>query len=96
MLVFDDKDAGGYRADVYNKNGDLASSVIFDMDYSDIAVSGGRLIIYNSRSCLIYNTMGKKKAEVDFKDDVRLLVPEESVNRFLMLTDTGVSSIKLD
>ncbi len=96
VLVFDDKDAGGYRADVYNKNGELTTSVVFDMDYSDIVVSAGRLIIYNSRNCLIYNTVGKKKAELDFRDDVRLLVPEDRANRFLMLTDTGVSSIKLD
>lgn len=88
-------DNGDYRIDIYNLSGDIVLTQKFDLDYTDIVLTAGRLIIYNDSRCLIYNMRGKKKYDGAFDDPALLLVPTSNERKFILVNRETAQLIKL-
>ena len=94
-LVFknDSKDKQ-YTMEVYTTDGKLKFKENFNIPYTTIKLSGGNILMYNSSQMCVMNSRGVQKylGSVDgtIKDFFKI-----GMNRYLLVLDSGVETIKL-
>ena len=85
-----------YSMDIYDKKGNVVSTILFNTDYENIYFLGNRVVIVDSDECFIYKVDGRKKAELEFADDeIRLMLPTKRYMEFTQVTGTGIRRIRL-
>lgn len=84
-----------YRLDVYHKSGELRQSIEFDIDFRDILFHDDRIIIYNESECRIYSSSGAEKYSGSFDKTVLLLIPQNSMRRYMVVTPDSIDTIEL-
>lgn len=96
VLVYENE-LGDHKfiAEVYDDEGNIVETQGFDMDYSNMALNGELLIIYNSESCQIYNKSGLKKFDGKFTGSAITVIPEDSWSKYLVVYSDGMEEIKL-
>ena len=95
LLFADATGEGKYRLDTYSPKGKLKSSIIFNLEYTDIFYANDMVVIYNSSSALVYRTNGTKKYAGDFKEPVALMIPTKSPVKYTLVTQEAIKSITL-
>lgn len=95
LLFADTTGAGRYRLDTYSSKGNKLSSIIVDLEYTDIFYANDMIVIYNSTSAVIYKSNGKLKYRGDFDDSVALMIPTSSPLKYTLVTPDSIKSIKL-
>ncbi|MBR3306171.1 MAG: hypothetical protein IKI75_02800 [Lachnospiraceae bacterium] len=95
LVYYDRSGEGRYRLDVYNRKGEQESSIILDMEYSDIVFTGDRILVYNASGCVIYTAKGIKRYEGSFSEPVYLCMPTASELKYVLVTGDGISSVQL-
>lgn len=50
-----------YRLELYNTAGNKVSEFGFDLDYTDLQISGDCVIMNNEQECRIYSTAGVQR-----------------------------------
>ena len=95
-LVFHSTDGDNkYRLDVYHRSGELAQSIGFDMEYSDILFHEDQIIIYNESECCIYNIDGVEKYSGQFEKSALVLIPQSGAYRYMIVTPDSVDTVEL-
>ncbi len=95
-LVFNStQSTNRYRLDLYHKSGELRQSIEFDIDFQDILFHNDQVIIYNESECRIYNTNGAEKYSGSFSKSVLLLIPQNSMRRYMIVTPDSIDTIEL-
>ncbi len=95
-LVFHSTDGDNkYRLDVYHRSGELAQSIGFDMEYSDILFHEDQIIIYNESECSIYNIDGVEKYSGQFEKSALVLIPQSGAYRYMIVTPDSVDTVEL-
>lgn len=95
-LVFDStQSTNRYRLEVYHKSGELKQSIEFDIDFRDILFHEDQIIIYNESECRIYNSNGAEKYSGNFPKSVLLLIPQNSMRRYMVVTPDSIDTIEL-
>lgn len=95
-LVFNSTQSSNrYRLDVYHKSGTLSQSIEFDIDFRDILFHDDQIIIYNESECRIYNNSGAEKYSGNFSKTVLLLIPQNSIRRYMVVTPDSIDTIEL-
>ena len=95
-LVFNStQSTNRYRLDLYHKSGELRQSIEFDIDFRDILFHNDQIIIYNESECRIYNTSGAEKYSGSFSKSVLLLIPQNSMRRYMIVTPDSIDTIEL-
>ena len=85
-----------YSMDVYDKKGNVVSTILFNTDYENIYFLGNKVMIMDGNECFIYKIDGRKKAELEFADDeIRLMLPTKRYLEFTQVTETGIRRIRL-
>ncbi|MCR5597121.1 MAG: DUF5711 family protein [Lachnospiraceae bacterium] len=85
-----------YSMDIYDKKGNVVSTILFNTDYENIYFLGNRVVIVDSGECFIYKVDGRKKAELEFADDeIRLMLPTKRYMEFTQVTGAGIRRIRL-
>lgn len=84
-----------YIIDIYNSSGDLKNTLPIDMEYKDIFFVDNYVVIYNASSCMIYNINGNIKYQGEFDDSVILMIPTNSVLRYVLVTQDEIQTIIL-
>ncbi len=90
LIYLDKSGKSKYRMDVYNSKGEVKSNIYFNMEYGDVFLHDDRIVIYNAGECMIYNTGGQLKYKGSFEEPVRLMMPGERKNRYILVTDNGI------
>lgn len=89
----DDKDKQ-YTMEVYTTDGKLKFKEDFNIPYTNIKMSDGNILLYNSSQLCVMNSRGVEKyfGSVDgtIKDFFKI-----GMNRYLLVLDSGVNVIKL-
>lgn len=85
-----------YRLDTYNMSGNKMSSIGFDMDYTDIMYNKDQVIIYGGLKCSIYNVKGEPKFEGMFDKSVNLMIPTNSLYRYLIITGDTMDYVEFN
>ncbi len=95
-LVFNStQSTNRYRLEVYHKSGELRQSIEFDIDFRDILFHEDQIIIYNESECRIYNSSGAEKYNGSFPKSVLLLIPQNSMRRYMVVTPDSIDTIEL-
>lgn len=84
-----------YLIDIYNTSGDLKNTLPIDMEYQDIFFNDDYVVIYNAASCIIYNINGNIKYQGDFDESVLLMIPTNSVLRYVLVLKDQIQTIVL-
>ena len=82
-----------YTMEVYNINGQLKFRKNFDIPYTTIKMSGDNIIMYNSSQICVMNNRGVQKYAGSIDGTIRDFF-KIGWNKYLMVLDTGVSTIK--
>lgn len=95
-LVFNNTNGDtAYRLDVYNTEGNIAQSVNFDIEYTDIIFHRDQIIIYNDKECLVYNASGITKYAGEFAKSTSLVIPTSSLYRYVVVTADTIDTLEL-
>lgn len=95
-LVFNSTESSNrYRMDVYNKAGQPAQTIEFDIEYTDIVFHNDQIIIYNETTCLVYNSSGVQKYAGNFDKSALTLIPLSSGYRYMVVTPDSIDTIEL-
>lgn len=84
-----------YLIDIYNTSGDLKNTLPIDMEYQEIFFNDDYVVIYNAASCIIYNINGNIKYQGDFEESVLLMIPTNSVLRYVLVLPDQIQMIVL-
>lgn len=85
-----------YSMDIYDKKGNVVSTILFNTDYENIYFLGNRVMIMDGDECFIYKVNGRKKAELEFADDeIMLMLPTKNYLEYTQVTGTGIRKIRL-
>lgn len=84
-----------YLIDIYNTSGDLKNTLPIDMEYQEIFFNDDYVVIYNAASCIIYNVNGNIKYQGDFDESVLLMIPTNSVLKYVLVLSDRIQTIVL-
>lgn len=84
-----------YLIDIYNTSGELKNTLPIDMEYQEIFFNDDYVVIYNAASCIIYNVNGNIKYQGDFDESVLLMIPTNSVLRYVLVLKDQIQTIVL-
>ena len=82
-----------YTMEVYNMSGQLKFRKNFNVPYTTIKMSGGNIVMYNSSQICVMNSRGVQKYMGSVDGTIRDFF-KIGWNKYLMVLDTGVSTIK--
>lgn len=96
-LVFSDTTGQGlYRLDVYNSMGSLTGNVFFNMDYTDIIFYKDQVVIYNDNEIQMFTVKGNRKFSGMLPQNANLIIPDNSIYRYLVVGNQEMDLIELN
>lgn len=84
-----------YRLDVYDLSAKLIFSQTFNMEYSNIVLNNGNIIIYNEAAVCIWNKKGLEKYNGDMGGSIKAVIPTKSKTKYIVVRNEGLETIKL-
>lgn len=95
-LVFKSEDESySYYMQVYSTNGKEKFKKGFNIPYTNIKVSDGKIIMYNSSQICVLNSNGSERYSGTVDGTIKNII-KVGWNRYLLVLDTGVSIIKFN
>ena len=76
-------------------NAKLALSQTFDLEYNNIVLANGNIIIYNEASVYIWNKKGLEKYNGDLGGGIKTIIPTNSKTKYIVVRNEGLELIKL-
>ncbi len=96
-LIFNDVTGEDtYRLELYNTAGNKVSEFGFDLDYTDLQISGDCVIMNNEQECRIYSTAGVQRYAGEFGRSVSLLVPSSRTGVMTVVTEDEIDTMTLN
>lgn len=96
LIFYDTTGEHKYRLDLYESTGKLDMSYQFDMDFKNIIVQDGQLMIYNERQCIVLNSEGVEKFVGTFEDDVIYVSSTESKKKYIAVTENAIETLSFE
>jgi len=96
LIFYDISGEHKYRLDVYSGSGKLVISYPFDMDFKDILIRNGQILIYNERQCIVLNDEGVEKFAGTFEDDVMYLCSTDSKKKYIAVTENAIETLTFE
>lgn len=96
LIVYsDDEGPNRFSMEAYDGEGNIVTTLGFDMEYSNISVYKDLFIIYNSEECEIYNAEGLRKYAGSFTNSAISVIPTTSKTRYQVVYGDSMEEIKL-
>lgn len=80
---------------VYNLKGKEIMSRKISTEYNHITMSGKEILVNTATDCSVYLVNGVQKWKCSTKKKIVQFLPAEGMNRYFLITDTGIDKIKL-
>lgn len=95
-LVFKDEGTNSkYRLKVYDEAGNQVLSKAINMEFKEIVINKGQIMLYNETELEILRLDGKKRFYGKLEMSAQKIIPQDSNNRFLVITSDSTQMIKL-
>lgn len=94
-LSDEEEPAHKYKMQVYRANGSKCGTRYFDMDYTDIAISGREILLYGNNEISVFSAGGKKEAELEYEKQILGMVKVGGLHRYEVITPDSTDRIKL-
>lgn len=96
LLFYDITGEKKYRLDLYEKSGKLSMSYSFDIDFKDILIHNGQVMIYNESDCVVVNSDGDEKFIGQFEDSVLYISTTNSNKKYIAVTKTAIETLSFE
>ncbi len=96
LVYRSEKGGSNYLVKLYDTRGRLRFQQEFDLQYTDIQLANDLVIIYNDSLCQIYSEKGMCKFDGLFEDSTLLMVPTDSVSKYVLVNRNMIQRIRLD
>lgn len=80
---------------VYDRNGKEISASEFEGEYSNVAIFGEQIVMYEGNRCIIFMKSGHKRFEGEMSADISEIFPIFGINKYFMVSATGLEQIRL-
>lgn len=95
-LVFKDEGKDKlYTMEVYDTDGNKVFEESFNIPYTNIKMTDGQIVMFNSSQACIFSSRGSKKFDGTIDDGVVRDLFKVGMNRYVLVMENGVSIIKL-
>ncbi len=84
-----------YKMTMYNSSGRKLMTRYFDMEYTDVKISGGEVILYNNSDMEIYTVSGKKKFSGSYEKRIQDVIRAGSSGKYTIVTPDSTDLIKI-
>ncbi len=84
-----------YKLVVYTTKGKLVFEKNFNIEYSDIKISGGQIIMHNDSQVCIFSMNGTEKFNGSLNEGTIHEIFKTNRNRYQIVVDSGIKTIKL-
>ncbi|MBE5843503.1 MAG: hypothetical protein E7302_04880 [Butyrivibrio sp.] len=96
-VVFINNDSqGAYRLQVYNTQGDLVTTIFFDLEYVDVFFDNEQIGIYGQNEFLLCDMNGNEKFSAGFDKAVKVMIPTSVRSKFLLVTENAIETLELN
>ena len=82
-----------YRLEIYDKTGKMTGSREFDFDYSNVTLRNNMVVLYGDRNIYIGSFDGTVKFEGTYEEDIHLIIPTVSIDKYIILTDSTIDTV---
>ena len=96
LVFYDTSGEHKYRLDIYDTSGKKTVSYPFDIDFKDIIIHKGQILIYNESMCIVLDENGREKFEGPFEDKVLSVSTTDSNKRYITVTRTAIETISFE
>ena len=84
-----------YKMAVYNSSGRKMMTRYFDMEYTEVGISDGEVILYNNSDMEIYTVSGKKKFSGSYDKRIQDVMRAGSSRKYTIVTPDSTDLIKI-
>lgn len=84
-----------FKMSVYRSNGHKMMTKYFDLDYTEIRISDGEVILYNNSDMEIYTVSGKKKFSGSYEKRIQDVMRSGSSKKYTIVTPDSTDLIKI-
>lgn len=95
LVYNDDEGPNKFVAEVYDDEGNIVTTMGFDLEYNNISINKDMIILYNAEECEIYNMDGLKKFSGAFDRSAISVIPTANKTRYLVVYGDSMEEIKL-
>ena len=96
LVGYDSSGEDKYRIDIYDTKGRKTGSYRYNMDFKDILVSNGQVLIYNEGQCIIVDTDGNEKYNDLFEDPVLFIATTDSAKKYLFVKEMSIDTVRFE
>lgn len=90
-----DKEEHKYKMLIYNAAGRQVAKTYFDLEYKQVKLRGGRLILFNDRNFEIYNTRGRRRFSGTYDKAIQDIIKVKGFQKYVVLTQNHVTTVRL-
>ena len=95
LLFVNTKEDSEYRLTVYNKRGKKLGTVKFTMQFTDIAIAGDKVYIYDEKNCQIFTIDGHCLFNGELGKSIRAMIPGADLSDILVVSGGEIDSVHL-
>lgn len=95
-LVYNDVTGNAmYKVDIYSDTGELADTVMLDLQFTDILFHKDKVIAYNEQECIVHTIGGMDNFNGKFNNQVLALIPSGASYEYTIVTPDSIDTIEL-
>ena len=80
---------------VYDRNAREISVSEFEGEYSNVAIFGEQIVLYEGNRCIIFMKSGHKRFEGEMNAEIAEIFPVFGINKYFMVSANGLEQIRL-
>lgn len=84
-----------YKMQIYRANGSRCGTKYFDLEYQDITLSGGEILMHGDHGIEIYSVDGNKEASVEYEKQILDVIRVGGLRRYEIITPDSTDRIRL-
>ena len=84
-----------YKLQIFRSNGSRCGVKYFDMEYTDIAISGEEILMHNTTEIEVYGISGRKKASIEYEKPIIDMRKVGGLRRYDVFTPDSTDRIKI-
>ncbi len=96
LVCYDTSGENKYRIDIYDTKGRKTGSYCYSMDFKDILVGNGVILIYNEGQCIVVDVNGEEKYNNMFDDQVQFIASTSSDKKYLVVKEMSLDTVKFE
>lgn len=96
LVCYDTSGENKYRLDIYDTKGRLTGTYCYSMDFKDILVGNGVVLIYNEGQCIVVDSNGNEKYNDFFEDQVQFIATTSSDKKYLFVKERSLDTVRFE